>query len=315
MEYIFLILGFLMLIKGADFFVDGASNLAKAFNVPSILIGLTIVAFGTSAPEVAVSISASLKGNNSIAIGNVLGSNIFNVSFILGISAIFFPLSVQKNTIKKEIPLMLLASISLLVLGMDTMFDNQKQMLISRSDGFMLLLLFLVFFYYIIEIALNSKNEESIEKNVLNKNIFKILIKVAIGLILIILGGNFVVDNSIIIAKNFGLSETLIGLTIVAIGTSLPELVTSIVASLKKQSDIAVGNVVGSNIFNTFFILGASASINPLYVDKNLSFDIFFNLIISTVLLIFAFRKKDINRLEGFALLFMYISYMLYLIL
>lgn len=304
-----------MLIKGADFFVDGASNLAKAFNVPSILIGLTIVAFGTSAPEVAVSISASLKGNNSIAIGNVLGSNIFNVSFILGISAIFFPLSVQKNTIKKEIPLMLLASISLLVLGMDTMFDNQKQMLISRSDGFMLLLLFLVFFYYIIEIALNSKNEESIEKNVLNKNIFKILIKVAIGLILIILGGNFVVDNSIIIAKNFGLSETLIGLTIVAIGTSLPELVTSIVASLKKQSDIAVGNVVGSNIFNTFFILGASASINPLYVDKNLSFDIFFNLIISTVLLIFAFRKKDINRLEGFALLFMYISYMLYLIL
>lgn len=315
MEYIFLILGFLMLIKGADFFVDGASNLAKAFNVPSILIGLTIVAFGTSAPEVAVSISASLKGNNSIAIGNVLGSNIFNVSFILGISAIFFPLSVQKNTIKKEIPLMLLASISLLVLGMDTMFDNQKQMLISRSDGFMLLLLFLVFFYYIIEIALNSKNEESIEKNVLNKNIFKILIKVAIGLILIILGGNFVVDNSIIIAKNFGLSETLIGLTIVAIGTSLPELVTSIVASLKKQSDIAVGNVVGSNIFNTFFILGVSASINPLYVDKNLSFDIFFNLIISTVLLIFAFRKKDINRLEGFALLFMYISYMLYLIL
>lgn len=315
MEYIFLILGFLMLIKGADFFVDGASNLAKAFNVPSILIGLTIVAFGTSAPEVAVSISASLKGNNSIAIGNVLGSNIFNVSFILGISAIFFPLSVQKNTIKKEIPLMLLASISLLVLGMDTMFDNQKQMLISRSDGFMLLLLFLVFFYYIIEIALNSKNEESIEKNVLNKNIFKILIKVAIGLILIILGGNFVVDNSIIIAKNFGLSETLIGLTIVAIGTSLPELVTSIVASIKKQSDIAVGNVVGSNIFNTFFILGASASINPLYVDKNLSFDIFFNLIISTVLLIFAFRKKDINRLEGFALLFMYISYMLYLIL
>lgn len=304
-----------MLIKGADFFVDGASNLAKAFNVPSILIGLTIVAFGTSAPEVAVSISASLKGNNSIAIGNVLGSNIFNVSFILGISAIFFPLSVQKNTIKKEIPLMLLASISLLVLGMDTMFDNQKQMLISRSDGFILLLLFLVFFYYIIEIALNSKNEESIEKNVLNKNIFKILIKVAIGLILIILGGNFVVDNSIIIAKNFGLSETLIGLTIVAIGTSLPELVTSIVASLKKQSDIAVGNVVGSNIFNTFFILGASASINPLYVDKNLSFDIFFNLIISTVLLIFAFRKKDINRLEGFALLFMYISYMLYLIL
>ena len=272
MTYVLLIAGFAALIKGADYFVDGASGIAKFFKIPSILIGLTIVAFGTSAPEAAVSISAAMKGNNGIAFGNVIGSNIFNISVILGITALILPLDVNKQTMRKEIPLTLLAGVALLVLSADVFLKGSQSMWLDRGDGAILILFFIVFVYYIIEAGLNSKdthenympeNEDETPKLGLN------LIYTLGGLAAILVGGNWVVNSSIDIATSFGISQTIIGLTIVAVGTSLPELITSITAARKKNTDIAIGNIVGSNIFNIFFILGASALISPISVEPD----------------------------------------------
>ncbi|HMM70446.1 MAG TPA: calcium/sodium antiporter [Gudongella oleilytica] len=314
MNIVFFIIGLALLVAGANYFVDGAAGIAKRLKVSALLIGLTVVAFGTSAPEVAVSISASLKGNNGIALGNVLGSNIFNLSFILGAAAIIFPLSVERQTIKKEIPIMILSALSLFALGVDSVIDQNSNIVISRGDGLMLLLLFVSFLYYVIEVARNSREVVELLDNPIEGSTFKLIIKTAGGLALIIAGGYLVVESAVEIATSLGLSQTFIGLTIVAIGTSLPELVTSIIASIKKNPEIAVGNVVGSNIFNAFFILGASAVISPIAVNSSLIIDMTFNIILSFILLFFSISHRSISKKEGGALLLTFFAYNWYLI-
>lgn len=316
MSYILLVIGFVLLVKGADYFVSGASGLAKKLRVPALLIGLTIVAFGTSAPEAAVSISAALKGNNGIAMGNVLGSNLFNATFILGLSALFYPLAVEKQTVRKEIPMMLLSALALLALGADKFLTGMNTpMTLERGDGIVLLLLFSVFMYYIIEVARNSRESMEIDDVVMKGESVKLVVYTVGGVIGIILGGNLVVTSATDIAIGFGVSETIIGLTIVAIGTSLPELVTSLVAALKKQADIAVGNIVGSNIFNVLLILGMSAVISPLKIDPSLIVELVLNVIVTVVLLWFSRSHHRISKAEGGILLSLYLMYTLYLVL
>lgn len=316
MEYILLIVGFGLLIKGADYFVEGASNIAKLLRIPPILIGLTVVAFGTSAPEAAVSISAALKGSGSIALGNVIGSNIFNASLIIGITAIIYPLKVQKLTIIKEIPLALLSSIVLLVMMADRGLQGFSENLLTRSDGLILLAFFSIFLYYVIEIAINSReNTKTEDTMVSNVNTGKSILYTLIGLLAIVFGGDLVVKNSISVALALGMSETLVGLTIVAVGTSLPELVTSITAALKNESEIALGNVIGSNIFNILFILGISSTITPVMVDQKVFFDALVMIFVTLVLLLSASSNRNVSRTEGIFLAIGYLIYTIYIII
>ncbi len=318
MSYILLIVGFVILIKGADLFVSGSSGLARYFKIPPIIIGLTIVAFGTSAPEAAVSISAAINGNESISVGNIVGSNLINISLIIGLTAFIFPLKVQKATIIKEIPLALLASIALLILVLDQSLQNTLVNSVSRADGLILLAFFSVFLYYIIEVALKSQTNGKylIEKDNLNVNIKKDSIRTILGLTGVIFGGWLVVRESQSIALSLGMSETLVGLTIVAIGTSLPELVTAITAALKKESEIALGNIIGSNIFNTLFVLGISATISPLIIETKIIFDIIIMIALTFVLLIFSTtHKRKINKIEGLLLVIVYLVYLSFIII
>lgn len=316
MSYVLLLVGFVLLVKGADYFVSGASGVAKKLRVPALLIGLTIVAFGTSSPEAAVSISAAIKGNNGIAIGNVLGSNLFNMTFIIGLSALFYPLVVEKQTVKKEIPIMLLSALALVTLSADNYLGQSKvSMSLERGDGIILLLFFSVFLYYIFEVAKNSRETMADEAVMMKAESIKMIVYTIGGVTAIIIGGNMVVNGATQIARNFGLSETVIGLTIVAIGTSLPELVTSVVASIKKQPDIAVGNIVGSNIFNVLFILGVSAVISPISVDGSLIVELVLNVLITIVFLGFSRTKHTISKIEGVLLLFSYVGYVIYLLI
>jgi cation:H+ antiporter len=318
MAYVLLIIGFILLVKGADLFVEGSSRLAKAFKIPPIIIGLTIVAFGTSTPEAAVSISASISGSPGISIGNAIGSNLVNISLILGLTAFITPLQVQKKTILKEIPLALLASIALLVLLMDVQLQGLSSNSLSRSDGIILLLLFAVFLYYILEVALKNKNNQKhlLKPIEVKGTKWKNLIILVIGLIGLVGGGYLVVYYGKEIALSLGMSETLVGLTIVAIGTSLPELVTSITAALKKESEIALGNIIGSNIFNILFILGTSATINPLILTQNLIFDIVLMISLTFIVLIFSYtHQRKINRIEGLILALIYIAYLIFIII
>ena len=321
MSYLLLLVGFALLIKGADYFVEGAAGIAKALRVPTLLIGLTIVAFGTSAPEASVSISAALNGNNGISLGNVLGSNIFNIAFIVGIASILFPLSVERQTIRKELPFTLLAGFALMFLSMDTFFSNSQNQMLTRGDGLILLLLFGVFIYYILEMARNSRENskddiiqspEEADKKIPR---WKLALYTLGGLVAIIVGGDLVVKSAVKIAESFGLSQTVIGLTIVAVGTSLPELITSVTAALKKESDIAVGNIVGSNIFNILFILGMSATLSPVAFDPKLVLEIVLNILVTVVLLVFSITDKKINKVEGCILMLSYVVYMGYLIM
>lgn len=315
MTYVLLVVGFALLIKGADFFVEGASKIASLLRVSPLLIGLTIVAFGTSAPEATVSILAAMEGNADVALGNVVGSNIFNITFVVGVTALIFPLVVESNTIRKEIPFTLLGSIVLLVVISDIALQGTSSNLITRSDGLIFLLIFTVFMYYIFEVARNnreqSKSEEIIEKSPWMKN----AIRTVLGLAAIIFGGDLVVRNSSEIAVSLGMSETLVGLTIVAVGTSLPELVTSVTAAVKKQSEIALGNIVGSNIFNILFVLGASSVIAPLPVNDKIFADIFILLFLTVVLLIFSRTRYRIGKIEGSILAIAYVIYLIFIIL
>lgn len=308
--------GFILLVKGADIFVAGASAVARHFNIPPIIIGLTIVAFGTSAPEAAVSLTATLSGNNGIAVGNVLGSNIFNISFILGAAALFYPLKVSVNTIKKEIPMALIAALLLPVFILDPVFGNTADFFLSRSESIVLLVFFAIFIFYIIEsIGVHHESlDENITINKEPKKLSRAIIKTIIGLVGVVIGGKLVVYSSVSIAQYFGLSETLIGLTIVAIGTSLPELVTSCIAAYRKETDIAVGNIIGSNLFNVFFILGFSALIRPIAIPGSLTVDLIFNLVLTIVVYIFSRTDRQIERREGLILLSGYIAYTAYLI-
>lgn len=316
MTYLLLLVGFALLVKGADYFVEGASKIAQSLRVSPLLIGLTIVAFGTSAPEASVSFIAAFEGNSDVAIGNVVGSNIFNITFILGVTALVFPLLVQSETIRKEIPFALLGSVALLLLISDIQLQALDSNLITRTEGIMLLLFFAVFLYYIFEVA--RKDRLNTEENPVDSaNISKLknsLLTIG-GLAGIVFGGTLVVDNSIEIALALGMSETLVGLTIVAVGTSLPELVTSVTAALKKQVDIALGNIIGSNIFNIFFILGTSAAISPLTVDSKIFSDVWLMIGVTVLVIILARTKYKISRIEGSVLAVIYIVYVVYIVL
>lgn len=315
MKYVILLIGFILLIKSADYFVVGASSIAKALNIPTIIIGLTIVAFGTSAPEAAVSISAAMKGQNDIAIANVVGSNIFNILFVLGISAIIAPVKVQKTTIIKEFPFALLASLVLLILSHDIKFQGYNENALTRSDGLMLFALFSIFMYYLLEMALSSKEEMDVEQGSSRDPIAKSILLSIGGIIGIIIGGNLVVDSATNIAIDLGMSENLVGLTIVSIGTSLPELVTSVVAARKGESDIAMGNIIGSNIFNILFVLGASSIIHTIHVQPIVFVDMIIMLIVTGITYVFATSKKQVNRFEGIILTATYIAYMIFIII
>jgi len=306
--------GFVALIYGAVKLVDGASSLASKLGIPNIVIGLTIVAFGTSAPELVVNLFASVNNNTEMVLGNVLGSNIFNVLAILGICAIFNPLTVKKNTNWIEIPLAVLAAVAVFVVASDILINKTSENIISRTDGMMLLLFFTIFLAYNIIISKSGSNDEEVKPK--NFTYFISILYIIIGLTGLIVGGKFIVSSAVSIAQSFGLSERVIGLTIVSIGTSLPELATSIVSVRRKNVDIAIGNVVGSNIFNIFLILGLSAFVNPIVPNANSFFDIFVSLGSCLLLFVFIFtgKGKKIERWEGIIFLLLYIAYVSILI-
>jgi cation:H+ antiporter len=311
--YVLFVFGFFALIKGADWLVEGAASIARRFNIPNIVIGLTIVAFGTSAPEFIVNIFASLQGNSDIAIGNVLGSNIANILLILGVASIIYPLRTPENTVWKEIPLSLLAAILLAVLVNDIRIDGADSSVLSRSDGMVLLAFFMIFLYYTFSIS-KSQSQDKADENIKEISMGKSLLFVVLGLLGLTIGGKWIVDGAVSIAAVFDMPQSVVGLTLVAIGTSLPELATSAVAAFKKQPDIAIGNVVGSNIFNIFWILGASAVIRPLPFNSNSDIDVMMVIFASVVLfaLLFIGHRHTINRWQGYFMLAIYIGYLYY---
>lgn len=307
LKIILLVVGFVVLIKGADIFVDGASNLARNFKLSKMLIGLTIVAFGTSAPEFAVSIQSILAGSGEIVLGNVVGSNILNILLILGCASLVHDLRVKNSTVKKEMPMTLLLTSLLVVLMSDKVLNNQENIL-TRGDGITILLFFCVFIYYLISMMRNKSEEHEEDEKVYS--LIKSIIYTIGGIIAIILGSNLVVNSATFIAEEIGISERIIGLTIIALGTSLPELVTSIVATRKGEYDIAIGNVVGSNIFNIGIVLGLPVAIfGSIPVGTFSYLDLGF--LLASALALFAFSVNDykIRKYEGIMLLIMFVIY------
>jgi cation:H+ antiporter len=315
LNLLLLLVGFAILIKGADYLVTGASSLAKRYGVSELAIGLTVVAFGTSMPEFVVSTFASVQGNNDVAFGNIIGSNNFNILLILGICGLIYPLVVQLNTTWKEIPLSMLAAVLMFVLVNDDMIFGTGENILSRIDGIILLVFFAAFLFYIFK----TMKSESVEAGFETTKILKpstTAIMIIVGLVGLIFGGQLVVDNSISIAQAFGISEKLIALTIVAAGTSLPELATSAVAAFKKKSDIAIGNIVGSNIFNIFLILGLSGVIAPIKYNIAMNFDVYvlFGATILLFLAMFSGKQHRLDRWEASIYLVCYFVYVGYLI-
>ena len=302
-----LVLGFVLLIKGADFFVDGASSTASNFKVSKSLIGLTIVAFGTSAPEFAISMKALASGSSDMVLGNVIGSNILNILLILGIAAIVRPIVVKRNTISKELPLVMLISVLLVTLFLDIKLASGNMNQITRADGIVILLFFSIFFYYLISLTKKKKESDDISPKF---SIFKSLLYVAIGLAGIIIGGDLVVDNASSIAKSIGISERLIALTVIALGTSLPELVTSIVSAKKGESELLVGNIIGSNIFNICIVLGIPVTIYGTLTPSSFQYiDLIMFIFSAAILFICAMTKKKITRLEGITMVLLFVIY------
>ena len=315
MSFVILIIGFFFLIKGADLFVDGAASIARKFNIPSMVIGLTIVAMGTSAPEAAVSITSSLAGQNDMSVANVVGSNFFNILMVLGVSAIIAKLPVQKNTIKKDTPFLLIVSALLLIFA----FDKN----ISRIEGIIFLVIFVYFLYTTVKSAKNTEESTSLSDNEIavsyndipaNTPMFKTIILSLIGIAGIIFGGDMVVDSATSIATMFGMSANLVGLTIVAVGTSLPEFVTSIVAIKKGETEIAIGNVIGSNIFNILLVLGLASLINPIGLSTIALIDIVFMIFITIILYVFMKKNNSLVKSNGILFIVLYAIYMLYTI-
>lgn len=308
-----LIVGFALLVKGADWLVEGASSIAKRLGISDLVIGLTIVAFGTSTPELLVNLIASFKGNSEIAIGNILGSNIANILLILGVAALIYPLEIKKSTTWKEIPMNLLATAILFFVVNDVLIDKMPNSVITRIDGLILIGFFLIFLVYTIGLA---KAEHESEEGVKKYSVPIALLMTFGGLICLTLGGKWVVDGAVSLARLWGVSESLIGLTIVAVGTSLPELATSAVAAYKHKSDIAIGNIVGSNLFNVFWILGVSAIVRPLPFNPMINFDIGVCLMATFLLFVFCFtpKKGTLGRHEGAVFLMGYIAYVAYLV-
>ena len=318
MDYILLIIGFVLLIKGADFFVDGSSSVAKILKVPTIIIGLTVVAFGTSMPELSVSVTAALRGSNDLAVSNVLGSNIFNLLVVLGCCALVKPVAAKWSLLKKEFPFSILITIILLLVDSDfssmKVIDGNKGFVLGRWAGLLFLILFVLYIYATVKSALRSRAEakDMEEEEYKTMSPLKSGIYIVIGLIGIVWGGNLVVDSASNIALTFGWSQTFIGLTIVALGTSLPELVTSVVAARKGENDLAVGNVVGSNIFNILLILGVSSFITPITLDVTAVYDTIILIIASIVVYVSAISKREIQRKEGILFLVCYFAFFLY---
>lgn len=304
MSYVLLIIGFVLLIKGADFFVEGSASVAKKFHIPALIIGMTIIAMGTSAPECAVSISASLKGNNEMAISNVIGSNIFNLLVVCGACALFSPLTVQLSILKREFPFCILTGVLLLV----TCYIG---MVVGRVDGIIFLLIFVAFIVFMI--ISSRKSASSGDDDIKERSMPVSIVFIIGGIAAIVCGANLVVNASSDIAASFGLSQTLIGLTVVACGTSLPELVTSLVAAKKGQVDMALGNVIGSNLFNILFVLGSAAAISPIAVINNNIIDLIIMFVVSIIVWFFSSSGRKIDRKEGICMLAMYIIYLVYI--
>ena len=314
-SFLFLFGGIAVIILSAGWLVDGASSIAKRFGISDMVIGLTIVAFGTSSPELAVNIFSAVRGATDIAIGNVIGSNICNILLILGVSSLIYPLAINNNTKWKEIPLSLMAAVVLLVMANDTAVNSDPSGdFLSRGDGLILLCFMMIFFSY--TYILTLKGDIAVEEHVNIIPVWKSIILIIAGLSGLFFGGKYLVSGAVDIARMIGISEKVIGLTIIAVGTSLPELATSAVAAYKKKTDIAVGNVIGSNIFNIFFVLGITSVINPLPFNKNVNTDI--AVCIAASLLLFmttmTFRRSSIDRGEGAFFLILYVSYLVYLV-
>ncbi|HPF17313.1 MAG TPA: calcium/sodium antiporter [Thermotogota bacterium] len=314
-QFILLILGIVLLVKGADWLVDGASGLSSSFGVSPLFIGLTVVAFGTSAPELAVSVSAAMKGSGSIAISNVIGSNIANIALVIGFAALLSPMLISKTTVRKELPFNILVSFALMA-----MLLRGAKYGLDRYDGFILIIFFIIFMEYTLVMAKSDrerkKSEQSPHSKTQLKDIKQQRIKngllTLIGLVMVVLGANLTVDSATQIALQLGISEALVGLTMIAIGTSLPELVTSITAIIKKQDDLAIGNIVGSNIFNICLILGISSMISPIgVIVQHYWADILFMSLLALFLLLTTMKKSKLTRLEG---TFFFVSYIIYIV-
>ena len=311
-----LIIGFILLIKGADFFVEGASSVAKMLKVPSLIIGMTIVAMGTSLPETSVSIAASMNNQNTLAVSNVVGSNIFNLMVVLGVCAVITELKVSKDVLKRDYPFSVLCAILLLVAGV-------IGMTLGRMDGIIFLVIFAVFIFYLIKSALDARKRGEISEKEREMNeemeemedlpVWKCILYIVGGAIAIKYGGDWVVDSASVIATSFGISATLVGLTICSVGTSLPELVTSIVAARKNELDMAVGNVVGSNVFNILMVLGIAATVSPIaFLTENI-IDIVVLLVFSLITWVLCVTQKKLSKKEGILMLTLYVIYLVYI--
>jgi len=314
LNILILLAGFVSLILGANTLVNSASSLAKRLNIPNIVIGLTIVAFGTSSPELIVNVFASLEGDSELALGNVIGSNIFNVLGILGIASLIYPLKVKSNTTWVEIPLSLLAALAVIAMANDALLDRQSFSIITRIDGIILLLFFAIFMAYTITLVKKGEQVEKVEYKMMP--LWKSILLIIAGLALLVIGGRSIVYSAVEIARDFQVSERIIALTIISIGTSLPELATTAVAAYRKNSDIAIGNVVGSNIFNAFFILGTSATINPVPLMPGANLDLLVHIAscLLLFLVIFTGKKHQMDRWEGGIFAGLYIAYIVVLI-
>lgn len=315
MSYAILVAGFVFLTEGADFFVEGAAAVAKRLKVPAFIIGMTIVAMGTSAPECAVSVTAALKDNNQLAVSNAVGSNIFNLMVVCGACALVVPLAVKTSVLKREFPFSIFVAVLLLAAGM-------AGMEIGRGDGILLLAVCMVFLYWMVRTAIKARSQqENVQKeqqggadeDLRDLSAMRCIIYIIGGLAAIVLGGDWVVDGASVIAKSFGMSQNLIGLTVVAFGTSLPELVTSFTAARKNQSDMALGNVIGSNIFNVLLILGIAAAISPMTFNMENGIDTVILIFMSIEVYFFSRKDHDIRRSEGIIMLAEYAAYMVYI--
>ncbi len=313
LAFVLVILGLVILVKGADYLVMGSASIAKHFGVSSLVIGLTVVAFGTSLPELTVSVFASLQGKSDITLGNIVGSNIANILLILWVTSILSLLPVKHSTAWKEIPFSLLAILAVGFLGADTYFGQWEKNIISQGDGVILIFFFILFLYYVANISKWEENEDTGITKYTNLMSFFLIVG---GLAALIIGGKMFVDGAVNIAKHLGMSERIIGLTIVAVGTSMPEFVTSVVAARKGQNDIAIGNIVGSNIFNIFWILGFSALINPVSLGANSFIDILMCIIATVILFLALFigKKNKLERWQGVIFIMVYSGYVVYLI-
>ena len=313
LNILLLIIGLALVVGGANFLTDGAASIAKRFRLSDLVIGLTVLAFGTSAPELTVSLMAALKGSADIAIGNVIGSNIFNILAIVGITALIMPLTMSNSTIRIEMPLTILSSAVLFFMANDRLFDMAGENVITRTEGFVLLAFFLIFLFYTFNMSKGEESPGQVRQFTLPLSI----IMVIGGLVALVFGGDLFVDNAAMLAGRMGVSESVVAITIVAGGTSLPELVTTLVAAIKKRPGMAIGNIVGSNLFNILLILGVSSSISPIRIQGTTVVDYGIFILSAILLYVFGlfFGDKTIKRFEGSILLSLFVCYTVYLVM